>query len=32
MTPALHIARAEMFLLKLPLKFRFETSFGVQTA
>ena len=32
MTPALHIARAEMFLLKLPLKFRFETSFGVQTS
>ncbi len=32
MPPALHIARAEVFLLKLPLKFRFETSFGVQTA
>ena len=32
MTLALHITRAEMFLLKLPLKFRFETSFGVQTA
>ena len=32
MTPLLHITRAEMFLLKLPLKFRFETSFGVQTA
>ena len=32
MPPALHIDRAEVFLLKLPLKFRFETSFGVQTA
>ena len=32
MPPLLHIARAEIFLLKLPLKFRFETSFGVQTA
>ena len=32
MLPALHIDRAEMFLLKLPLKFRFETSFGVQTS
>ena len=32
MPPALHIARAELFLLRLPLKFRFETSFGVQTA
>ena len=31
MPPILHIVRAEMFLLKLPLKFRFETSFGVQT-
>ena len=32
MLPALQIDRAEVFLLKLPLKFRFETSFGVQTA
>ncbi len=32
MPPTLHIARAELFLLQLPLKFRFETSFGVQTA
>lgn len=28
----LHIESAELFLLRLPLKFRFETSFGVQTA
>jgi o-succinylbenzoate synthase len=32
MTPRLHIIRAEVFVLRLPLKFRFETSFGVQTA
>ena len=32
MPPALHIDRAEIFLVKLPLKFRFETSFGLQTA
>ncbi|WP_424950042.1 o-succinylbenzoate synthase [Deinococcus sp.] len=28
----LQIDRAELFLVRLPLKFRFETSFGVQTA
>ena len=32
MLHALQIDSAEVFLLKLPLKFRFETSFGVQTA
>jgi len=32
MPPTLQIDRAELFVLRLPLKFRFETSFGVQTA
>lgn len=32
MPTVLQIDRAELFVLKLPLKFRFETSFGVQTA
>lgn len=32
MPPVLQIDSAELFLLRLPLKFRFETSFGVQTA
>ncbi len=29
--PMLTIERAELYVLRLPLKFRFETSFGVQT-
>ena len=32
MLHTLQIDRAELFTLSLPLKFRFETSFGVQTA
>ncbi|WP_425145548.1 o-succinylbenzoate synthase [Deinococcus sp.] len=31
MPPTLTITHAEVFLVRLPLKFRFETSFGVQT-
>ena len=31
MPPTLQIESAELFVVRLPLKFRFETSFGVQT-